>query len=326
MFKALLLENQDGKTAATLTRRAESQLPAGEVRVAVSYSSLNYKDGLAITGKGKIVRQWPLVPGIDFAGTVLESADSRYQVGDKVVLTGWGVGEGHWGGMAEQARVKADWLVPLPAGLDERQAMCIGTAGLTAMLCVLGLEEAGITPDSGEILVTGAAGGVGSTAVALLAALGYQVAALTGRPEEQGKTLMALGASRIVPRGELLEPAKPLEKQLWAGAVDTVGSQVLAKLLAQMNYGGAVAACGLAGGFDLKATVMPFILRNVRLQGVDSVMCPLARRQLAWQRLARDLPARFFEQAVTEIALEQVVAAAEAITQGRIAGRTLVKL
>ncbi|MFB0769672.1 MDR family oxidoreductase [Aeromonas salmonicida] len=326
MFKALLLENQDGKTAATLTRLAESQLPAGEVRVAVSYSSLNYKDGLAITGKGKIVRQWPLVPGIDFAGTVLESADSRYQVGDKVVLTGWGVGEGHWGGMAEQARVKADWLVPLPAGLDERQAMCIGTAGLTAMLCVLALEEAGITPDSGEILVTGAAGGVGSTAVALLAALGYQVAALTGRPEEQEEMLMALGASRIVPRGELLEPAKPLEKQLWAGAVDTVGSQVLAKLLAQMNYGGAVAACGLAGGFDLPTSVMPFILRNVRLQGIDSVMCPLARRQLAWQRLARDLPARFFEQVVTEIALEQVVAAAEAITQGRIAGRTLVKL
>lgn len=326
MFKALLLENQDGKTAATLTRLAESQLPAGEVRVAVSYSSLNYKDGLAITGKGKIVRQWPLVPGIDFAGTVLESADSRYQVGDKVVLTGWGVGEGHWGGMAEQARVKADWLVPLPAGLDERQAMCIGTAGLTAMLCVLALEEAGITPDSGEILVTGAAGGVGSTAVALLAALGYQVAALTGRPEEQEEMLMALGASRIVPRGELLEPAKPLEKQLWAGAVDTVGSQVLAKLLAQMNYGGAVAACGLAGGFELPTSVMPFILRNVRLQGVDSVMCPLARRQLAWQRLTRDLPARFFEQAVTEIALEQVVAAAEAITQGRIAGRTLVKL
>ena len=326
MFKALLLENQDGKTAATLTRLAESQLPAGEVRVAVSYSSLNYKDGLAITGKGKIVRQWPLVPGIDFAGTVLESADSRYQPGDKVVLTGWGVGEGHWGGMAEQARVKADWLVPLPAGLDERQAMCIGTAGLTAMLCVLALEEAGITPESGEILVTGAAGGVGSTAVALLAALGYQVAALTGRPEEQGAMLTALGASRIVPRSELLEPAKALEKQLWAGAIDTVGSQVLAKLLAQMNYGGAVAACGLAGGFDLPTSVMPFILRNVRLQGVDSVMCPLARRQLAWQRLARDLPASFFAQAVTEIGLDQVVEAAEAITLGQVAGRTLVKL
>ncbi|MFM5840602.1 MDR family oxidoreductase [Aeromonas rivipollensis] len=326
MFKALLLDNQDGKTKATLTQLAESQLPAGEVRVAVSYSSLNYKDGLAITGKGKIVRQWPLVPGIDFVGTVLESADSRYQGGDKVVLTGWGVGEGHWGGMAEQARVKADWLVPLPAGLDERQAMCIGTAGLTAMLCVLALEEAGVTPDSGEILVTGAAGGVGSTAVALLAALGYQVAALTGRPEEQGAMLTALGASRIVPRSELLEPAKALEKQLWAGAIDTVGSQVLAKLLAQMNYGGAVAACGLAGGFDLPTSVMPFILRNVRLQGVDSVMCPRARRQLAWQRLARDLPASFFAQAVTEIGLEQVVEAAEAITQGRVAGRTLIKL
>ncbi|WP_425935638.1 MDR family oxidoreductase [Aeromonas rivipollensis] len=326
MFKALLLDNQDGKTKATLTQLDESQLPAGEVRVAVSYSSLNYKDGLAITGKGKLVRQWPLVPGIDFVGTVLESADSRYQGGDKVVLTGWGVGEGHWGGMAEQARVKADWLVPLPAGLDERQAMCIGTAGLTAMLCVLALEEAGVTPDSGEILVTGAAGGVGSTAVALLAALGYQVAALTGRPEEQGAMLTALGASRIVPRSELLEPAKALEKQLWAGAIDTVGSQVLAKLLAQMNYGGAVAACGLAGGFDLPTSVMPFILRNVRLQGVDSVMCPLARRQLAWQRLARDLPASFFAQAVTEIGLEQVVEAAEAITQGRVAGRTLIKL
>lgn len=326
MFKALLLENQDGKTVPTLTRLDESQLPAGEVRVAVSYSSLNYKDGLAITGKGKIVRQWPLVPGIDFAGTVLESTDDRYQPGDRVVLTGWGVGEGHWGGMAEQARVKADWLVPLPAGLDERQAMCIGTAGLTAMLCVLALEEAGVTPQSGEILVTGAAGGVGSTAVALLAALGYQVAALTGRPEEQGELLTALGASRIVPRSALLEPAKPLEKQLWAGAVDTVGSQVLAKLLAQMNYGGAVAACGLAGGFDLPTSVMPFILRNVRLQGVDSVMCPLARRQLAWQRLARDLPASFFAQAVTEIGLEQVAEAAEAITQGQIAGRTLVKL
>ncbi|BCS49754.1 quinone oxidoreductase [Aeromonas jandaei] len=326
MFKALLLENQDGKTIPTLTRLTESQLPEGEVRVAVSYSSINYKDGLAITGKGKIVRQWPLVPGIDFAGTVLESADSRYQPGDKVVLTGWGVGEGHWGGMAEQARVKGDWLVPLPAGLDERQAMCIGTAGLTAMLCVLALEEAGITPASGEVLVTGAAGGVGSASVALLAALGYQVAALTGRPEEQGAMLTALGASRIVPRSELLVPAKPLEKQQWAGAIDTVGSQVLAKLLAQMNYGGAVAACGLAGGFDLPTSVMPFILRNVRLQGVDSVMCPLARRQLAWQRLARDLPASFFAQAVTEIGLEQVVEAAEAITLGQIAGRTLVKL
>ncbi|PJG60426.1 MDR family oxidoreductase [Aeromonas cavernicola] len=325
MFKALLLENQAGKTVATLTQLAESQLPAGEVRVSVAYSSINYKDGLAITGKGKIVRQWPLVPGIDFAGTVLESADSRYQVGDKVVLTGWGVGESHWGGMAEQARVKGDWLVPLPAGLDERQAMCIGTAGLTAMLCVLALEEAGITPESGEVLVTGAAGGVGSTSVALLAALGYQVAALTGRPQEQGAMLTALGASRIVPRSELLQPAKPLEQQQWAAAIDTVGSQVLAKLLAQINYGGAVAACGLAGGIDLPTSVMPFILRNVRLQGVDSVMCPLARRQLAWQRLAQALPAHFFALAVTEIGLEQVVSAATAITEGQVAGRILVK-
>ncbi|MGE6238574.1 zinc-binding dehydrogenase, partial [Aeromonas media] len=221
---------------------------------------------------------------------------------------------------------KAGGVAPLPPGGEERRPIGTGPAGLTAMLCVLALEEAGVTPDSGEILVTGAAGGVGSTAVALLAALGYQVAALTGRPEEQGAMLTALGASRIVPRSELLEPAKALEKQLWAGAIDTVGSQVLAKLLAQMNYGGAVAACGLAGGFDLPTSVMPFILRNVRLQGVDSVMCPLARRQLAWQRLARDLPASFFAQAVTEIGLEQVVEAAEAITQGRVAGRTLIKL
>ncbi len=247
MFKALLLENQDGKTVPTLTRLAESQLPEGEVRVAVAYSSINYKDGLAITGKGKIVRQWPLVPGIDFAGTVLESADSRYQPGDKVVLTGWGVGEGHWGGMAEQARVKGDWLVPLPAGLDERQAMCIGTAGLTAMLCVLALEEAGITPESGEVLVTGAAGGVGSTSVALLAALGYQVAALTGRPEEQGAMLTALGASRIVPRSELLVPAKPLEKQpvgrchryrRQSGAGQTVGSDELWRRCGGLRVGG----------------------------------------------------------------------------------------
>ena len=247
MFKGLLITRDDqGQQSAAVTEIDEAMLPPGDVVVQISHSTLNYKDGLAITGKGKIARQWPLVPGIDFAGTVLESADSRYQPGDKVVLTGWGVGEGHWGGMAEQARVKADWLVPLPAGLDERQAMCIGTAGLTAMLCVLALEEAGVTPASGEILVTGAAGGVGSTAVALLAELGYSVAALTGRPEEQGAMLTALGASRIVPRSELLEPAKVLEKQLWAGAIDTVGSQVLAKLLAQMNYGGLRSAvCGL---------------------------------------------------------------------------------
>ena len=326
MFKALLLEQQAGVTQARVTELDDSQLPDRDVVIAVSCSSLNYKDGLAITGKGPIVRSWPMVPGIDLVGVVLESADGRFAPGDRVFSTGWGVGENHWGGMATRARLKADWLLLLPESLSARQAMQIGTAGLTAMLCVLALEEAGVTPQSGEILVTGAAGGVGSTAVALLAALGYQVAALTGRPGEQGELLTALGASRIVPRSELLEPAKPLEKQLWAGAVDTVGSQVLAKLLAQMNYGGAVAACGLAGGFDLPTSVMPFILRNVRLQGVDSVMCPLARRQLAWQRLARDLPASFFAQAVTEIGLEQVAEAAEAITQGQIAGRTLVKL
>ena len=326
MFRGILITKDDAGYKAQLQNIDDAVLPEGDVTVSVEWSTLNYKDGLAITGKSPVVRRFPMVPGIDFAGTVTVSSHPAWKTGDRVVLNGWGVGETHCGGLAETACVKGDWLVALPPQFTARQAMSIGTAGYTAALCVLALEEAGITPESGEILVTGAAGGVGSTAVALLAALGYQVAALTGRPEEQGAMLTALGASRIVPRSELLEPAKALEKQLWAGAIDTVGSQVLAKLLAQMNYGGAVAACGLAGGFDLPTSVMPFILRNVRLQGVDSVMCPLARRQLAWQRLARDLPASFFEQAVTEIGLEQVVEAAEAITLGQVAGRTLVKL
>lgn len=278
-MQALLLEQQDGKTLASVQTLDESRLPEGDVTVDVHWSSLNYKDALAITGKGKIIRNFPMIPGIDFAGTVRTSEDPRFHAGQEVLLTGWGVGENHWGGLAEQARVKGDWLVAMPQGLDARKAMIIGTAGFTAMLCVMALEDAGVRPQDGEIVVTGASGGVGSTAVALLHKLGYQVVAVSGR-ESTHEYLKSLGASRILSRDEFAE-SRPLEKQLWAGAIDTVGDKVLAKVLAQMNYGGCVAACGLAGGFTLPTTVMPFILRNVRLQGVDSVMTPPARRAQA---------------------------------------------
>ncbi|EDH2561943.1 acryloyl-CoA reductase, partial [Salmonella enterica] len=297
-MQALILEQQDGKTLASVQHLEESQLPAGDVTVDVHWSSLNYKDALAITGKGKIIRHFPMIPGIDFAGTVHASEDPRFHAGQEVLLTGWGVGENHWGGLAERARVKGDWLVALPAGLSSRNAMIIGTAGFTAMLCVMALEDAGIRPQDGEVVVTGASGGVGSTAVALLHKLGYQVAAVSGRESTYGY-LKSLGANRILSRDEFAE-SRPLEKQLWAGAIDTVGDKVLAKVLAQMNYGGCVAACGLAGGFALPTTVMPFILRNVRLQGVDSVMTPPARRAEAWARLVKDLPESFYAQAATE--------------------------
>ncbi|WP_273858069.1 acrylyl-CoA reductase (NADPH) [Photobacterium sp. GSS17] len=326
MFKALVLNQHDKQTLATIEQLDDSQLPEGNVLIDVDYSSLNYKDGLAITGKGKIVRQFPMVPGIDLTGTVCESSNERYQPGDKVVLTGWGVGEGHWGGMAQKARLNADWLVPLPAALDGKQSMMIGTAGLTAMLCVQALVDAGVKPQAGEVLVTGASGGVGSVAVTLLAQLGYQVAAVTGRAAENGDWLKSLGASRIIERHELEEPARPLEKQLWVGAVDTVGSKVLAKVLAQVDYDGAVAACGLAGGFDLPTTVMPFILRNVKLLGIDSVMCPYEKRMAAWQRLSELLPASFYAQACREVNLEEVPECAEAITRGQITGRVVIKL
>ncbi|ENM5727133.1 oxidoreductase [Vibrio mimicus] len=326
MFQALILNQQDKRTLASVEQIDETQLPDGEVLIAVDYSSLNYKDGLAITGKGKIIRQFPMVPGIDLAGKVISSEDARYQPGDEVVLTGWGVGENHWGGMAQKARLKADWLVPMPQGFTSKQAMMIGTAGFTAMLCVQALLDGGIKPEDGEILVTGASGGVGSVAVTLLAALGYQVVSVTGRVEQNGPLLEKLGASRIIDRSEFEEPARPLEKQLWAGAIDTVGSKVLAKLLAQMDYNGIVAACGLAGGFDLPTTVMPFILRNVRLQGVDSVNCPLEKRIAAWEKLVELLPASYFEQACTEITLEQAVQYAEDITNGQVTGRVVIKL
>lgn len=324
MFKALILEQDDQQTLASIQQLEDSRLPDQDVEIAVDYSSLNYKDGLAITGTGKIIREFPMVPGIDLAGTVLSSRDERYKAGDQVVLTGHGVGENHWGGLAEKARLKGDWLVPLPAGLDGKQAMQIGTAGLTAMLCVMALEDAGIAPDQGEILVTGASGGVGSVAVTLLHALGYAAVAVTGR-EENAPLLKELGASRVVLREEMLSKNRPLDKQLWAGAIDSVGSHILAKALSQTNYGGAVAACGLAGGFDLPTTVMPFILRGVRLLGVDSVYCPTDRRTAAWQRLAETLPAHYYQQACEQISLAQTPEYAARIVKGQITGRVVVK-
>ncbi|CCN33344.1 Putative quinone oxidoreductase yhdH [Vibrio nigripulchritudo SO65] len=325
MFQALVLNQEDKKTFATIESLDDSQLPEGDVVIEVDYSSLNYKDGLAITGKGKIIRQFPMVPGIDLAGTVLSSSDERYQSGDQVVLTGWGVGENHWGGMAQKASLKADWLVPLPKGLSSKQAMMVGTAGLTAMLCVQAILDGGVKPEDGEILVTGASGGVGSVAINLLSVLGYKVAAVSGRVEENGPLLEKLGAARVIERSEFEEPARPLEKQIWAGAIDTVGSKMLAKVLAQMDYNSTVAACGLAGGFDLPATVMPFILRNVRLQGVDSVYCPYEKRVAAWEKLTELLPESYYEQACTEVTLNDAAKYAEDITNGQVTGRVVIK-
>ena len=324
-FKALVLTQEDGKTVSTVKQLGNDDLPEGDVLLAVEYSSLNYKDGLAITGKGKIVRQWPLVPGIDLAGSVLESTSPDYAVGDKVVLTGWSVGEKYWGGYSQRQRVQSQWLVPLPAGMDTRQAMAIGTAGFTAMLCVMTLEEAGVTPDKGPVVVTGATGGVGSIAVAILHKLGFQVTAVSGKPDAEG-FLRDLGASEILTRDEMSKPPRPLEGQRWAGAVDTVGSTMLARVIAETHYNGCVAACGLAGGFDLPTTVMPFILRNVSLRGVDSVSCPVERRKQAWQRLVSDLPAQALGEIGQVANLEQLPELAEKITNGAIRGRVIVDL
>ncbi|MBU9845835.1 oxidoreductase [Rahnella ecdela] len=323
-MKTLVLEQQDKATLAEVKDIALPEMAEGDVLVDISWSGLNYKDALAITGKGKIIRQFPMVPGIDFTGHVKRSNDPRYSAGQAVILTGWGVGENHWGGLAQQACVKGDWLVPLPEAMPARNAMIIGTAGFTAMLCVMALEDAGVTPQSGTVLVTGASGGVGSTAVALLHTLGYTVAAVTGR-ESTHDYLRKLGASEILSRDDFAE-TRPLEKQLWAGAIDTVGDKVLAKVLAQTNYGGCVAACGLAGGFGLPTTVMPFILRNVRLQGVDSVSVPAEHRAAVWERLASTLPESFYQQAATEITLEQAPGYAEDLLNNKIQGRTLVKI
>lgn len=326
MFKALLLTQGEQGTLAQIAELSEEELPQGEVLVAVSYSSLNYKDGLAITGKGPIVRHWPMVPGIDLVGQVVASTSDKFAVGSIVLSTGWGVGEQHWGGMSELARLQADWLLPLPEVLSQRQSMQLGTAGLTAMLCVMGLQEAGIEPAAGDILVTGASGGVGSVAVALLAQLGYRVVAMTGRKSNR-EYLLGLGASEVLLRDEFVaQPARALDKQRWAGAVDTVGSHYLSRILAQTQYGGAVMACGLAAGADLPASVMPFILRNVRLQGIDSVMAPLSRRSAAWQQLADLLPDSFYQSACREVNLDEVVGEAHAIMAGNVTGRVVVKV
>ena len=324
MFKALVLENTPGFHAG-ITLVDETQLPAGDVTVAVAYSTLNYKDGLAITNSGPVVRHWPMVAGIDGAGTVIESTHPAWQAGDRVVHNGWGVGETHWGCMAEKARLKGDWLVRLPAAFTMRQAMAIGTAGYTAMLCVLALEDHGVAPVTGEVLVTGATGGVGSVAIALLAKLGYTVVAATGKATEEAY-LKTLGASSIIDRASLSAPGKPFQKERWVGVVDAVGSHTLANALAQTRYGGVVAACGLAQGMDLPTSVMPFILRGVTLAGVDSVMAPLVKRQRAWDRLATDLDLALLETIVHEVALDDCIAQAQALMAGQVRGRVVVKI
>ncbi|HEM6889393.1 TPA: oxidoreductase [Providencia rettgeri] len=324
-MKALVLNQADEKIVANIQSLTTEMLPVGDIIVDIHWSTLNYKDALAICGKAGVVRQYPMVPGIDFSGVVHHSEDPRFQVGQHVLLTGWGVGETHWGGLASQARVPAKYLTPLPENLSLKQAMVIGTAGFTAMLCVNALEEAGITPDKGEVIVSGASGGVGSTAVQLLSLLGYDVVAISGR-EENNAYLQSLGAKRVLPRSDFTHAAKPLDKQLWAGAIDTVGGELLANLLAQTNYNGAVAACGLAGGFNLPTSVMPFILRNVRLQGVDSVYYPAANRPKVWERLSQILPASFYEHVSSEIKLEDSAEFAQKLLKNEVTGRTLVNL
>jgi acrylyl-CoA reductase (NADPH) len=324
-FRALVTdEDAEGRVTSSVAVLDDSRLPEGEVSVDVEWAGLNYKDGLCLTGAGGLVRNYPHVAGIDFAGTVRESADGRYRPGDKVVLTGWRVGETHWGGYAERARVKADWLIPLPGGLSTRDAMIVGTAGLTAMLCVMRLEAAGVAPEGGEVLVTGAAGGVGSIAVALLARAGFQVAAFSGRPEH-GETLRGLGAGSIVEREQFMaEPDKVLESARWAGGIDTVGGKVLGKLLKQIKYGGAVAAIGNAAGIELNTNVLPFILRGVSLLGVDSVMQPYAERVTAWSRISEQFDLAGYSPLVDEVGLERLPAAAEQILAGQVRGRILV--
>ena len=323
MFNAILIERDAQPYRAGINKLDEAQLPAGDVSVRVEFSTLNYKDALAITGKAPVVRQFPMVPGIDFAGTVEHSSNPSYQRGDRVVLNGWGVGEGHWGGLAQLARVKAEWLVPLPGALTARQAMAVGTAGYTAMLCVMALEKHGLTPGDGEVLVTGAAGGVGSIAVALLSNLGFRVAAMTGRPD-QADFLQQLGAAEIVDRASYAQAGKPLAKERWAAAIDVVGSHTLANVCAALRYGGVVAACGLAGGMDFPASVAPFILRGITLAGIDSVMRPRADRVEAWRRLSSDLPMQRLELLTEEISLAESLARAGRLLEGQVRGRIVV--
>jgi acrylyl-CoA reductase (NADPH) len=323
MFKAILIEKDEAGYRAAVKDIDEAQLPDGDVTVAVSHSTLNYKDGLAITGKGPVVRKFPMVPGVDLVGSIAESSHPDYQIGDAVVLNGWGVGEGHWGGLAQKARLKGDWLVPLPKQFSPLQAMAIGTAGYTAMLCVLALERHGVTPDKGEILVTGAAGGVGSVAVAVLSKLGYTVVGVTGRPEETDY-VKRLGASEVMERAAFSSPGKPLSRERWAGAVDVVGSHTLANVCASTKYRGVVTACGLAGGMDFPATVAPFILRGVTLAGVDSVMCPREDRLVAWQRLGVDLDVSKLSLITNEIGLAEAIPMAAKLMDGQVRGRVVV--
>lgn len=323
MFKSILINKADSDYQVELTESDESILPEGDVVVDIQYSSLNYKDALAITGKSPVVRRFPMIPGIDFVGTVASSSHPEFDEGMPVVLNGWGVGEVHMGGLSQKAKVKGDWLVPLPDSFDAKQAMAIGTAGYTAMLCVLALEHHEVTPDKGDILVTGAAGGVGSVAVSVLSKLGYRVVALTGRPEES-EYVTNLGASEIIDRSELSEPGKPLAKERWAGVVDVVGTHVLANACAGTKYGGVVTACGLAGGMDFPATVAPFILRGVSLIGVDSVMCPKYKRLEAWERLGQDLDLSKLGTIANVISLNEAIDTAQDLLDGKVRGRVIV--
>lgn len=323
MFSGILIDKGESGQTVTVADLDEAQLPDGDVAVDVEFSTLNYKDGLAITGKSPVVRKFPMVPGIDLAGVVSESSNAAFSPGDRVVLNGWGVGETHWGGLAQKARLSGDWLIPLPSAFDSRQAMAIGTAGYTASLCVDALLKAGVTPEQGEILVTGATGGVGSVAIALLKKAGFTVAAATGKTSETAY-LEKLGATTVIDRAELGAPGKPLQKERWAGAVDTAGSHTLANVCAQTRYGGAVAACGLAQGMDFPASVAPFILRGVSLLGIDSVMAPKAPRLAAWDRLARDLDPAALESIVREIPLAEAIAAAGELMDGTVRGRIVV--
>jgi acrylyl-CoA reductase (NADPH) len=324
-FKAIRIDKAEKGTTAALTEFDEAELMEGDVTVRVEWSTLNYKDGLAVTSKAPVVRRFPMIAGIDFAGTVEQSSHPQWKPGDKVVCTGWGMGETHLGAYAEKARVKGDWLVRLPEGMSARDAMAIGTAGFTAMLAVLALEKHGLTPVAGPVVVTGAAGGVGSVATAVLSKLGYHVIASTGRVAETDY-LKSLGAAEVIDRAELSAAAKPLAKERWAGGIDSVGSATLANLLSMTKYGGAIAACGLAGGMDLPSSVAPFILRGVCLLGIDSVMCPIEPRKAAWQRLARDLDSRKLVEITHEIGLDQVIEAGGKILAGQVRGRIVVKI
>ncbi len=322
-FRAFVVHREEKRTVGRIETVTENDLPDGDILIEVDHSSLNYKDGLAVTGRAKVIRHFPMVPGIDLAGTVIESESESIRIGDRILATGWGLGEHSWGGYAERARISSEWLLPLPEQLDTRRAMAIGTAGFTAMLCVMRLEDAGILPGRDPIVVTGAGGGVGSLAIAILASHGCKVTAVTGRPEIHD-SLRQLGASEIVERAAMEEPPQPLEKQRWAGAIDTVGGRILGRILAETEYGGAVVACGLAGGADLPTNVMPFILRAIALLGVESVTCPVERRRIAWSRLAQNLPIEKLDRITQQARLEDIPTLAERILTGQIHGRVVI--